>query len=185
MSQQNLNIDTLLDQCKEGSTTAQLEVYRRYQKAMYNVALRIVNNEEEAEDIMQESFLAAFTKLHSFSGQVAFGSWLKKIVINQSLHSYQKMKKQQMVGLDSILYRVEESPAISEDTQNETTQLAQKVMRVMGTLKENYRVALTLYLIEGYDHEEISELMNLSYSNCRTTISRAKESLRKKMTQMG
>ena len=147
---------------------------------MFNTALRIVKDTAQAEDIMQESFLSAFTKLHTFKGEVTFGSWLKRIVINNSIHQYRKQQKKNEVALDEVLYKVEDNDGIASD--HVFTELkAQKVMETMKDLKDNYRISLTLHLIEGFDYEEISEIMNISYANCRTTVSRAKESLRKKL----
>ncbi len=180
MSHKKEHIDTLLQLCLEGKQSAQLEIYNRYYKAMYNTALRIVKNSAEAEDIMQESFLNAFLKLHSFKGGVTFGSWLKRIVINNSIYHYRKQRRNNEVGLDKILYKVEDNDGIVSDHVF-TEQKAQKVMETMKRLKDNYRISLTLHLIEGYDYEEISTIMNISQANCRTTISRAKESLRKKL----
>ena len=148
---------------------------------MYNTSLRIVKDTAQAEDIMQESFLSAFTKLHTFKGEVTFGSWLKRIVINNSIHQYRKQQKKNEVALDEVLYKVEDNDGIASD--HVFTELkAQKVMETMKDLKDNYRISLTLHLIEGFDYDEISEIMNISYANCRTTVSRAKESLRKKLT---
>lgn len=182
MSRQNEHIDTLLELCKQGKQSAQLEVYNRYYKAMYNTALRIVKHTAEAEDVMQESFLSAFTKLHTFKGDVAFGAWLKRIVINNSIYHYKKQQKKRATDLDDVMYKVEDNDVVASDPNGYTELKAQKVMETMKSLKDNYRVSLTLHLIEGYDYEEISEIMNISYANCRTTISRAKESLRKKLT---
>lgn len=180
MSQQELHIDQLLALCAEGKQSAQLSLYNRYYKAMYNTAFRIVKDSFEAEDIMQESFLNAFTKLDTFKGEVTFGAWLKRIVINNSIHHYRKQQKQNNVALDDVMYRVEDDNGINSD--HELTNIkAQKVLQTMSMLKDNYRVALTLHLIEGYDYDEIGTIMELSYANCRTTISRAKESLRKKL----
>nr|WP_321413804.1 RNA polymerase sigma factor [uncultured Allomuricauda sp.] len=182
MSQQNEHIDTLLKLCMQGKQSAQLEVYNRYYKAMYNTAFRIVKHTAEAEDVMQESFLSAFTKLHTFKGDVAFGAWLKRIVINNSIYHYKKQQKKRTDDLDDIMYKVEDNDGVASDQNGYTELKAQKVMETMKSLKDNYRVSLTLHLIEGYDYEEISEIMNISYANCRTMISRAKESLRKKLT---
>lgn len=182
MSQQNEHIDTLLKLCIQGKQSAQLEVYNRYYKAMYNTAFRIVKHTAEAEDVMQESFLSAFTKLHTFKGDVAFGAWLKRIVINNSIYHYKKQQKKRTDDLDDIMYKVEDNDGVASDQNGYTELKAQKVMETMKSLKDNYRVSLTLHLIEGYDYEEISEIMNISYANCRTMISRAKESLRKKLT---
>ena len=180
MSLPNLNTEALAKLCKSGNQNAQLEIYNRYYKAMYNIALRIVKDSFEAEDIMQDSFLTAFTKLGELKDLKTFGAWLKRIVINNSIYHYKKSHKYQNVPFDNVLYKVEENRSIGSD--NDFTSLkAQQVLKVMNKLKDNYRVALTLNLIEGYDYEEISEVMNISYSNCRTTISRAKESLRQKL----
>ena len=181
MSHQNENIDALLQQCLEGKQRAQMEIYNRYYKAMYNTAVRIVKHTAEAEDVMQESFLNAFTKLHTFKGDVTFGAWLKRIVINNSIYHYRKQQKNKTADLDEIMYKVEDNDAVALDQSGYTELKAQKVMETMNSLKDNYRVSLTLNLIEGYDYEEISQIMDISYANCRTTISRAKESLRKKL----
>ena len=180
MSQNSEHIDALVQGCLAGKQSAQLEVYNRYYKAMYNTSLRIVKDSAEAEDVMQESFLNAFTKLQTFKGEVTFGAWLKRIVINNSIYHYRKQQKRNEVSLDDKLYKVEDNDGVVSDHES-TMQTAQKVMETMSRLKDNYRVSLTLHLIEGYDYEEISEIMDISYANCRTMISRAKESLRKKM----
>jgi len=183
LSHKKENTDVLVQLCLQGKSSAQLEIYNRYYKAMYNTSVRIVKDSAEAEDIMQESFLNAFTKLHTFKGEVTFGSWLKRIVINNSIYHYRKQQKKKEVGLDDIMYKVEDNDGVVSDHNHAITELkAQKVMESMKLLKDNYRVSLTLHLIEGYDYEEISEIMNISNANCRTTISRAKESLRKKLT---
>lgn len=182
MSHQNEHIDALLKSCLQGKQSAQLEIYNRYYKAMYNTALRIVKDSAEAEDVMQESFLSAFTKLYTFKGDVTFGAWLKRIVINNSIQHYKKQQKNRTADLDDVMYKVEDNDGVASDQNGYTELKAQKVMETMKSLKDNYRVSLTLHLIEGYDYEEISEIMNISYANCRTTISRAKESLRQKLT---
>lgn len=180
MSQTKLNIDQLLQLCKTGSQSAQLEVYNRYYKAMYNTAFRIVKDSFEAEDVMQESFLNAFTKLDTYRGEVTFGAWLKRIVINNSIYHYRKQQKNNEVPVENVMYKVEDNNGVVLDHEF-TNNKAQKVLETMKMLKDNYRVSLTLHLIEGYDYEEISEIMGISYANCRTTVSRAKESLRKKL----
>lgn len=181
MSHKGEHIDALLALCLKGKQSAQLEVYNRYYRAMYNTALRIVKNSDEAEDVMQESFLNAFTKLYTFKAEVTFGSWLKRIVINNSIQHYRNQQKMNQVALEDVLYRVEEEEIVTD--HHVLSELkAQKVIETMKRLKNNYRVSLTLHLIEGYDYQEVSNIMNISYANCRTTISRAKESLRKKIS---
>jgi len=180
LSHKKEHIDVLLQLCLKGKPSAQLEVYNRYYKAMYNTALRIVKDSAEAEDVMQESFLNAFTKLHTFKAEVTFGAWLKRIVINNSIYHYKKQQKKNEVDLGDVMYKVEDNDAVVSD-HGHTELKAQKVMEAMNLLKDSYRVSLTLHLIEGYDYDEISTILNISNANCRTTISRAKESLRKKI----
>ena len=180
MSQSNVHNELLVERCRKGDQKAQMAIYKAYYPAMYNTAVRIVKDSFEAEDVMQESFLAAFTKIDSFKGEVTFGAWLKRIVINNSIQQYRKKQKANEIPLEVVEYRVEDQEGIAPD--HELTNIkAQKVLQTMKMLKDNYRVALTLYLIEGYDYEEICEIMHISYANCRTLISRAKESLRKKL----
>ena len=170
----------MLQQCIKGKRRAQMVVYDLYYKAMYNTALRIVRDRAEAEDVMQESFLKAFDKLSSFKGEVAFGAWLKRIVVNNSIYHYRKQKQDIRIAMDDIAHKVEDKEEVVPD--HRLTELkAQKVMETMNSLKDSYRISLTLNLIEGYDYEEICTIMNISYANCRTLISRAKESLRKKL----
>jgi RNA polymerase sigma-70 factor (ECF subfamily) len=148
---------------------------------MYNTSLRIVKDSFEAEDIMQDSFLTAFTKLDSLKESVTFGSWLKRIVINNSIYHYNKNNKYNEVALDDVLFKIEDDDDGIASDYEFTSLKAQQIMETMKTLKDNYRMALTLHLIEGYDYDEISNIMDISYANCRTTISRAKENLRQKL----
>lgn len=162
----------------KGNRLAQMEVYNRYYKAMYNTALRIVKNSDEAEDAMQEAFLTAFTKLEMLKDKEDFGSWLKRIVINQSITMYRK----QMHHLDIEDEKTGENIELEPLNDEVLTQLkTREVLAAMDNIKSNYRTVLTLYYIEGYDYEEIAEIMNLSYANSRTMLSRAKESLRNKL----
>lgn len=177
------NTEALIILCKAKNQYAQLELYNRYYHAMYNTALRIVKDSYHAEDIMQDAFLLAFTKLGTLNDHNMFGPWLKRIVINKSIHYFNKTKKEQTQPLDDVLYKLEDHDGITSD-YDDTNFRVQQIIEVMDTLKDNYRIALSLHLIEGYDYEEISQIMTLSYANCRTIISRAKDSLRNKIQDL-
>jgi RNA polymerase sigma-70 factor (ECF subfamily) len=168
----------LITRCKKGDKKAQFTIYKQYYKAMYNTAFRIVNDSFEAEDIMQESFLAAFTKLDSFSENVTFGAWLKRIVINNSLTALKKNNRLEMVSLDKVIVK-----NINEEKINYSSLKVRDILNKVSLLKNNYKVAITLHLIEGYDYEEIAQIMDISYENSRTTVSRAKQKLRKLLSQ--
>lgn len=152
---------------------------------MYNTALRIVNDTAEAEDVMQEAFIKAFSKLDTFQGKSTFGAWLKKITVNLSINSFNRNTKFKNVSYeDEFRHQLDENEGI-DVTGEEDDSKVKKILKALNSLKESYRLVLTLHLIEGYDYDEICEILGLSAANCRTSISRAKESLRKKLIEYG
>jgi RNA polymerase sigma-70 factor (ECF subfamily) len=171
-NQHSKNPDKLIEACKTGDSKAQLEVYKLYYKAMYNISLRILNNGADAEDVMQESFLNAFQKLDTWRGEVSFGAWLKKIVINRSLDVIKTRKA--LISLDSV-------PEIAEEHEEEYLNYRdikpEMISNAISSLPDGYRVILSLYLIEGYDHEEISEILHITNATSRTQYHRAKRQL--------
>jgi RNA polymerase sigma factor (sigma-70 family) len=161
----------LVSACRQGNRQAQFEVYKLYAKAMYNVALRIVNDDDEAEDVLQEAFLDAFTRLESFRAETTFGLWLKQIVINKSINQLRK-RKAEFVSLDGIDI-ADEVAHNEEDLQYQVNEVKEAVAQ----LPDGYRVVLTLYLFEGYDHEEISHILKISENTSRSQYMRAKTKL--------
>ncbi|WGH76374.1 RNA polymerase sigma factor [Tenacibaculum tangerinum] len=174
MVAQQTNINQLIERCKKNDNSAQMQVYQNYYKAMYNTSYRILKDEFEAEDIIQEAFLTAFTKLHTFKGEVTFGAWLKRIVINKSLTQLKKVTRYDEVRMDVIPnYETEETTEIDYSSLEVT-----RVINCLQSLKDNYRIVLTLNLIEGYDYEEIAQILNYTNENVRATVSRAKRKLK-------
>ncbi len=170
----NLHQD-LLDGCKTGDQKAQFQIYKLYYKAMYNTSLRIVNNSMEAEDIMQESFLSAFEKIDTYSGTVSFGAWLKRIVINRSLDALGK-KKAVFEDIESHFGIMDNSP--EDAVRNEEVDVkVEEIKEAIEKLPDGYRIILSLYLLEGYDHDEIAEILKISSSTSRSQLSRAKQKL--------
>ncbi|HOP58185.1 MAG TPA: sigma-70 family RNA polymerase sigma factor [Bacteroidales bacterium] len=165
----------LIDGCKNCDQKAQFQIYKLYYKAMYNTSLRIVNNTMEAEDIMQESFLSAFEKIDTYSGTVSFGAWLKRIVINRSLDALGKRK--------AVFEDIETHIGIRDESNDENDRnedLDVKINEVKDAIEhlpDGYRVILSLYLLEGYDHDEIAEILNISSSTSRSQLSRARQKL--------
>ena len=154
-----------------------MQIYKAYYTAMYNTSLRILKDTFEAEDMMQEAFLTAFTKLDTFKGEVAFGAWLKRIVINKSLTQLKKTNTYEDVKMEVLQVQ----PLEQEEDIDYTSLKAQKVLEILNSLQENYRIVLNLHLIEGYDYEEISAILGYSNQNVRTTISRAKKKLKQQL----
>jgi RNA polymerase sigma-70 factor (ECF subfamily) len=170
----NLHQD-LLDGCKTGDQKAQFKIYKLYYKAMYNTSLRIVNDTMEAEDIMQEAFLSAFEKIDTYSGTVSFGAWLKRIVINRSLDALSRRKA---IFEDIELYVGIRDESTEETVRKEELDVkVEEVKEAINRLPDGYRIILSLYLLEGYDHDEIAEILNISSSTSRSQLSRAKQKL--------
>lgn len=165
--------DHLIRACRRGDQKAQFELYRLYHRAMYNTALRIVRDPADAEDVMQEAFLKAFTKLGTYRGEVTFGAWLKRIVINKSL-DFLRLKKES-VSLEETGEAAELTAEVHEPEDLEYR--VDLIKHAINELPEGYRIVLTLILIEGYDHEEVSEIMGISNATSRTQYHRAKKKL--------
>ncbi|MEN8157328.1 MAG: sigma-70 family RNA polymerase sigma factor [Bacteroidota bacterium] len=163
----------LIEACRRGDQKAQFELYRLYNRAMYNTTLRIVRDPDDAEDVMQEAFLKAFLKLRSYRGEVSFGAWLKRIVVNRSL-DFLRLKKEQ-IPLEEA-GELEDEQAEAPETL-EMAYTADTVKRAIHALPDGYRVVLSLILLEGYDHEEVSEILQITNATSRTQYHRAKKRL--------
>ncbi|MFK5891123.1 MAG: sigma-70 family RNA polymerase sigma factor [Flavobacteriaceae bacterium] len=184
MQSKNLNIDQLIERCKKADKSAQFELYKRYYKAMYNTAYRILNNSFEAEDIMQESFLIAYTKLGTFKAEnkegkndATFGAWLKRIVINKSLTQVRKLNKYNFTPLE----RIEKERVQENEINNYSALKTQTVINEINNLKDSYSLVLNLHFIEGFDYREMADIMDISYENVRVLMSRAKHKLKQKI----
>lgn len=140
---------------------------------MYNVGYRIVHNEEEAQDVLQEAFISAFRNLDSYRGDASFGSWLKRIVVNKALNALNRRK------FEPIPENEDWDVAESETEGTYRGELTvEKVKEGIAQLPTGYRTVLSLYLIEGYDHQEISEIMGFTESTSKSQLNRAKQKLR-------
>ncbi len=150
------------------------ELYKLYAKAMLNVAFRIVGNIAEAEDVLQEAFLDAFNKVKDFRQDTTFGLWLKQIVVNRSINLLRK-RKMEFIDLEG-----EQLENIPDEGYNDDDELQYQAAMVKDAIKElpdGYRLVISLYLLEGYDHEEIGQILKISENTSRTQFLRAKRKL--------
>ncbi|WP_341217095.1 RNA polymerase sigma factor [uncultured Wocania sp.] len=170
----------IIEQCKQNNRKAQLQLYNQYCDGMYIVANRFLKDANDAEDVVQEAFIKAFSKLHQYKAEVTFGAWLKRIVVNKSI-DFLKSKKQKLVELDEVHLKVidveDDDKWLVEDaiTLND-------VKHAINNLPDKYQYVVMLYLIEGYDHQEISEILNISQVASRTQLSRGKAKLQELLT---
>ncbi|AUP77743.1 RNA polymerase sigma factor [Flavivirga eckloniae] len=170
----------IIEQCKQNNRKAQLQLYNQYCDGMYIVAKRFLKDTAEAEDVVQEAFIKAFAKLHQFKAEVTFGAWLKRIVVNKSIDLL-KSKKQQLVELDEVHLKVVDTTQNDEWLVDDAITL-NDVKKAINELPDKYQYVVMLYLIEGYDHQEISEILNISEVASRTQLSRGKSKLQELLT---
>jgi RNA polymerase sigma factor (sigma-70 family) len=166
----------IVEKCKRGNRRAQFELYRLYSRAMYNVCLRMLKQEQDAEDLLQNSFVDVFSKLHTFKYQSSVGAWIKRIVVNNCIN-HLKRQRLQLEELEEWHTSTTPAEGLAEDPPIKLS--VEKVKRAIQQLPDGYRVVFTLYLLEGYDHKEIGEILDISEATSKSQYSRAKRKLRK------
>ena len=135
--------------------------------------MRMCDSREDAEDVLQEAFTAAFQNLHTYSSEAPFGAWLKRIVVNRCINNLNKKKK------DWVLTD-EEVPMMDEEVVDfsDVEMKVEQVNRAIMALPNGYRMIATLYLLEGYNHNEIAKIMGISLSTSKSQYMRAKCKIR-------
>lgn len=169
--------DDLIARCKAGDQNAHYRIYNLYSRSMYNVSYRITGREEDAEDALQEAFISAFKNLDSYRADATFGAWLKRIVVNKAINVLKKRRHELMSEDEPWDVAEEEAPS---DYKEELT--IERVKKAIEELPDGYRSVLSLYLLEGYDHQEIAEIMGITESTSKSQLNRAKGKLREKLT---
>jgi RNA polymerase sigma factor (sigma-70 family) len=170
----------LIEGCKRGDPRSYKLLYDQYSKAMFNTSLRILNSAADAEDVLQEAFLDAFRNLDKFEKRSSFGAWLKQIVVNKSINLLRK-RKVDIIDMEKV-----SGEDIAEEKGIDEKEMQWQVKQVMDSIKmlpHGYRTVLSLYLLEGYDHEEIADILQVAESTVRTQYMRAKQKLLGMMQQ--
>ncbi|WP_029902970.1 RNA polymerase sigma factor [Prevotella sp. 10(H)] len=171
-----ISFDTgIIEQCKKSDRRAQMQLYKTFYKRVYNTCLRILHDSGEAEDVMQEAFLKAFSSLDSYNINIPFEAWLVRIAINASIDKLRKKNLETMELFDNFNYDVIDNDD-NEDWENVLEKVG-KVKEAIERLPESSRLIVNLYLIEGYDHEEIAEILNIAPGTARIQYMRAKQKL--------
>jgi len=156
-----------------GDVKSQYQLYNQYAKAMFNVCYRMMSSREEAEDMLQESFTEAFKRLDTFRFESTFGAWLKRITVNKCINEI-KRRKADLNFFDDMSYFKEH-----KDDDDQLPELnVEMIKRAMTELPNGSRMIFSLYLLEGYDHREISQILDISESNSKTQYMRAKNKIK-------
>jgi len=168
----------LISKCKQNDRRAQLQLYDKYCHAMYATAFNFIKQEAIAEDMMQEAFIKAFRKIENFDGEVSFGAWLKKIVINQCL-DWLKKRKLRVVSIDNEKIQITDEG----DWNVEDSITVDQIHKAIEQLPDKYKIILKLFLLEGFDHQEISQILNITEVSSRSQVFRGKNKLKELLKQ--
>jgi RNA polymerase sigma-70 factor (ECF subfamily) len=180
MSENSNNIsDELLSRCIKKDRNAQYLLYEKYSKKIFGVCLRYAKNNTDAEDILQEGFIKVFKYLKDYSGKGSFDGWIRRIMITTALNFY---KKKNLLNKDID----PENAYFTNPFNNEvvSTMSHEELLVMVRELPYGYQTVFNLNTIEGYSHKEISKIMNISVNTSKSQLSRAKNSLRKKIESL-
>lgn len=166
----------LVERCKQGRRDAQFELYRLYSRAMYNTALRMVQNPHDAEDLLQSIFIEVFMKLDTFRYESSIGAWIKRITVNKCINflKSRRLAFQELTPMYDSAEEPESEPA--------SPYTVEKINKAIAGLPEGYRVVFSLYAVEGYDHEEIGQILGVTEATSKSQYSRAKARLREMLS---
>lgn len=162
----------IVEKCMRGDRKAQFNLYRLYSQAMYNICLRMLNDDLDAEDLLQQSFVDVFTKMNSFRYESSIGAWIKRIVVNNCIN-FLKKRRLQIQSIDDSFYQIADELPLSRERVN-----VDAINHAVRQLPDGYRVVFSLYLFEGYDHQEIGDILGISEATSKSQFSRAKKKLR-------
>jgi RNA polymerase sigma-70 factor (ECF subfamily) len=170
-------LEEIIYKCREGNSGAQTALYRLFSAKMYGVCLRYAKDTGDAEDILQEGFLRVFTKINQFEFKGSFEGWMRRIMVNTALEKFRKHDR--LYPVEEM--RIYESTEFVEETISSIT--AGDLMRIIQELPPRYRMVFNLFAIEGYSHQEISEMMNISEGTSKSNLSRARVILQKSVEE--
>lgn len=165
----------LILKSQEGDRRAQNELFKLYADAMYNICRRMMGDEDNAKDVLQDSFIHAFIKIKGLRNIDTFSAWIKRIVINHCINALKKI-----IPTTNDINEEGDFPDLDiQENQEETKYKAQKVLKAIDKISEGCKMVLNLYLFEGYDHKEISQILRISESASKAQYSKARAKVRK------
>ena len=168
----------LIEGCIKKDPIAQKEMYAAFASKMMGVAYRYASSQEDAQDILQDSFVKVFDRIGSFKKEGSLMGWVRRIVVNTALDSLRKQKKDKRnVSLAEAEYLASDKDFIIERLS------AQEILQLLKTMPQGYKTVFNLYAIEGYSHKEIAERMDISENTSKSQYSRAKGFMRKLIEQ--
>lgn len=171
------DLEDNIKKCISGDRRAQTELYKRYASKMYGVCLRYSKDSCEAEDNLQEGFVRVFTKIGQFGFKGSFEGWMRRIMVNTALEKFRK--KNQLYPVEDMM--IYDDISLTDDTISGIS--ANDLLKMIQKLPPRYRMVFNLYVIEGYSHQEIAEMMNISEGTSKSNLSRARIILQKRVIE--
>lgn len=168
-----MSLDRLIDNCKKKHGKAQEELYKRYASSLFSVCLKYASNYADAEDILQDAFITIFDKVSQYKGQGSFEGWLKRIAINTALQRYRKTGVLNLINEENI-------SEVDVEVEEESVPL-DYLLRIIQELPDRYRMVFNLYVLDGYSHKEISEVLEISEGTSKSNLARARKILKNKI----
>jgi RNA polymerase sigma-70 factor (ECF subfamily) len=169
------DLEENIRKCIKGDRKAQAALYRQFSSKMYGVCLRYSRDSAEAEDNLQEGFVRVFTRIEQFEFKGSFEGWIRRIMVNTALEKYRKKSPLHLVE-DLVVY---EGTTLVEETLSSIS--AEDLLKMIQQLPPRYRMVFNLYAIEGYSHQEIGTLMNISEGTSKSNLCRARMILQKRI----
>jgi len=170
-SNQSYSDTDLLEGCIRGDRKMQRELYNRFAPKMYGVCLRYAGSAEEAEDILQEGFIKVFRKIASYRGEGSFEGWIRRIFVNTAIEYYRKKTYLQPIT-------EHEENSVEGKYLSVLDNLAEKdIINLVQQLSPGYRTVFNMYVVEGYTHKQIADVLGISEGTSKSQLSRAKQIL--------
>ncbi|AFL80828.1 RNA polymerase sigma factor, sigma-70 family [Aequorivita sublithincola DSM 14238] len=169
-----MTLDELIIKCKKHDATAQGELYKQYNRVLFAICLRYSPNYTEAEDNLQDAFIIIFKKIEQYNGKGSFEGWMKRVTVNTVLQKYRKQKTYQIVDEGQIEDEAEveiESEEIPLDF----------LLKIVQELPDRYRLVFSMYVMDGYQHKEIAEMLGISDGTSKSNLARARMILKNKI----
>lgn len=171
-----MTLDELIKQCKKQDATAQGELYKQYNRILFTICLRYSPNYTEAEDNLQDAFITIFKKVEQYKGKGSFEGWIKRVTVNTVLQKYRKQRTFQIVDEGQIEDEAEveiESDEIPLDF----------LLKIVQELPDRYRLVFSMYVMDGYQHKEIAEMLGISDGTSKSNLARARGILKIKVEE--
>lgn len=170
----------IIEGCIAGNRKAQKFLFEKYKGSMLGVCLRYCKSKDEAEDVLMEAFMTVLSQIQTFRGESSIGQWIRRIVVNTAINNYRKnLKHYYHADIENIAETDIDEENKCEITDNHSVE---EIMKAMQQMPHGYRIVLNLYVVEGYKHKEIAEMLNVTVGTSKSQLSKARKIIQEKLS---